>query len=248
MLSPKRVKYRKQHRGRMAGNSRGRTHVQFGDYGLKALERGWISNRQIEAARIAMTRYIKRGGKVWINIYPDKPTTQKPAETRMGSGKGNPEGWVAVVKPGRVMFELAGVPEALAREAMRLAGHKLPVKTKFVEREGAVIVPCRGQRSPRHERRRPGGAHPHRPPGDVRLRFRHATGELENTAGLSAAERDLARALTIARQRGVRGRTRAEPLMSAEDQDKPEVEEDAAGRGAPRRRPTERRCRGARCG
>ena len=136
MLSPKRVKHRKQHRGRMAGNSRGQTNVQFGDYGLKALERGWITNRQIEAARIAMTRYIKRGGKVWINVYPDKPTTQKPAETRMGSGKGNPEGWVAVVKPGRVMFELAGVPEPEAREAMRLAGHKLPVKTKFVMREG----------------------------------------------------------------------------------------------------------------
>ncbi|MDX6698355.1 MAG: large subunit ribosomal protein [Solirubrobacteraceae bacterium] len=136
MLSPKRVKHRKQHRGRMAGNSRGQTNVQFGDYGLKAIERGWITNRQIEAARIAMTRYIKRGGKVWINLYPDKPFTQKPAETRMGSGKGNPEGWVAVVKPGRVMFELAGVPEDLAREAMRLAGHKLPVKTKFVAREG----------------------------------------------------------------------------------------------------------------
>jgi large subunit ribosomal protein L16 len=137
MLSPKRVKHRKHHRGRMRGNARGGVRVQFGDYGLKALERGWISNRQIEAARIAMTRKIKRGGKVWINIYPDKPVTQKPAETRMGSGKGNPEGWVAVVKPGRVMFELAGVSEDLAREAMRLAGHKLPVKTKFVEREGS---------------------------------------------------------------------------------------------------------------
>jgi len=135
MLAPKRVKHRKHHRGRMRGNARGGVRVQFGDYGLKALERGWISNRQIEAARIAMTRKIKRGGKVWINIYPDKPVTQKPAETRMGSGKGNPEGWVAVVKPGRVMFELAGVSEDLAREAMRLAGHKLPVKTKFVERE-----------------------------------------------------------------------------------------------------------------
>ncbi len=137
MLSPKRVKHRKHHRGRMRGNARGGVRVQFGDYGLKALERGWITNRQIEAARIAMTRKIKRGGKVWINIYPDKPVTQKPAETRMGSGKGNPEGWVAVVKPGRVMFELAGVSESLAREAMRLAGHKLPVKTKFVEREGS---------------------------------------------------------------------------------------------------------------
>ncbi len=140
MLSPKRVKHRKQHRGRRAGNSAGVTTVAFGEYGLKALDRGWITNRQIEAARIAMTRKIKRGGKVWINIFPDKPTTAKPAETRMGSGKGSPEGWVAVVKPGRVMFELAGVPEPLAREALRLAGHKLPVKTKFVLREGATSV------------------------------------------------------------------------------------------------------------
>jgi large subunit ribosomal protein L16 len=135
MLMPKRVKHRKHHRGRMGGAARGGVRVQFGDYGLKAVEGGWITNRQIEAARIAMTRKIKRGGKVWINIFPDKPVTKKPAETRMGSGKGNPEGWVAVVRPGRVMFELAGVPEPLAREAMRLAGHKLPVKTKFVLRE-----------------------------------------------------------------------------------------------------------------
>src|SRR5919107_746261 len=138
MLQPKRVKWRKEHRGRRRGFAKGGTNVEFGDYGLKALDRGWVTNRQIEAARIAMTRKIKRGGKVWINIFPDKPVTQKPAETRMGSGKGSPEGWVAVVKPGRVMFELAGVPEPLAREAMRLAGHKLPVKTKFVLREGAV--------------------------------------------------------------------------------------------------------------
>jgi large subunit ribosomal protein L16 len=137
MLQPKRVKFRKHHRGRRRGHSRGQTHVQFGEYGLKSLEAAWLSNRQIEAARIAMTRKIKRGGKVWINVYPDKSVTAKPAETRMGSGKGNPEGWVAVVKPGRVMFELAGVPEPLAREAMRLAGHKLPVKTKFVMREDA---------------------------------------------------------------------------------------------------------------
>jgi len=137
MLQPKRVKYRKEHRGRRRGYSKGGTRVEFGEYGLKALERGWITNRQIEAARIAMTRKIKRGGKVWINIFPDKPYTKKPAETRMGSGKGSPEGWVAVVKPGRVMFELSGVPEDLAKEAMRLAGHKLPVRTKFVMREGA---------------------------------------------------------------------------------------------------------------
>ena len=136
MLMPRKVKHRKQHRGRMRGNARAGTHVEFGEFGLKATERGWVTNRQIEAARIALTRKIKRGGKVWINIFPDKPITQKPAETRMGSGKGAPEGWVAVVKPGRVMMELSGVPEDLAREAMRLAGHKLPVKSKFVAREG----------------------------------------------------------------------------------------------------------------
>ena len=135
MLSPKRVKFRKQHRGRRRGLSRGQTEIQFGEYGIKALEEGWLTNRQIEAARIAMTRKIKRGGKVWINVYPDKPYTKKPAETRMGSGKGNPEGWVAVVKPGRVMFELAGVPEETAREAIRLAMHKLPIKCRFVKRE-----------------------------------------------------------------------------------------------------------------
>src|SRR6059036_3852863 len=135
MLLPKRVKHRKQHRGRMRGQAKGGTEVHFGDFGLLALEPGWVTNRQIEAARVAMTRSIRRGGKVWINIFPDKPITKKPAETRMGSGKGNPEAWVAVVKSGRVMFELSGVPEPLAREAMRLAGHKLPVKTKFVLRE-----------------------------------------------------------------------------------------------------------------
>ncbi len=140
MLSPKRVKHRKQHRGRRRGLSRGQTEIQFGEYGIKALEEGWLTNRQIEAARIAMTRKIKRGGKVWINVFPDKPFTKKPAETRMGSGKGSPEGWVAVVKPGRVMFELSGVPEPLAREAMRLAGHKLPVKTKFILREDGSPV------------------------------------------------------------------------------------------------------------
>ena len=135
MLLPKRTKFRKQQRGRRRGLSKGQQRVHFGDYGLKALECGWVTNRQIEAARIAMTRKIKRGGKVWINVFPDKPVSQKPAETRMGSGKGSPEHWVAVVKPGRVMFELAGVPEPLAREAMRLAGTKLPIRTKFVKRE-----------------------------------------------------------------------------------------------------------------
>jgi len=135
MLMPKKTKFRKVHRGRRRGVSSGQTAVQYGDYGLKSLDAGWITNRQIEAARIAMTRKIKRGGKVWINVFPDKSFTKKPAETRMGSGKGSPEGWVAVIKPGRVMFELAGVPEPLAKEALRLAGQKLSVKTKVVKRE-----------------------------------------------------------------------------------------------------------------
>ena len=139
MLLPKKTKFRKYQRGRRAGLSKGQTNVQFGDYGLKALGAGWVTNREIEAARIAMTRKIKRGGKVWINVFPDKPVTQKPAETRMGSGKGAPEHWVAVVKPGRVMFELAGVPEPLAKEALRLAGQKLAVKTKFVKREADLF-------------------------------------------------------------------------------------------------------------
>src|SRR5947199_6052664 len=134
MLVPKRTKFRKVQRGRRRGMSKGQTAVQFGDFGLKALDNGWVTNREIEAARIAMTRKIKRGGKVWINVFPDKPVTQKPAETRMGSGKGNPEAWVAVVKPGRVLFELSGVPEPLAREAIRLAIHKLPMKARFVVR------------------------------------------------------------------------------------------------------------------
>ena len=135
MLMPKKVRHRKQHRGRLTGNTKGGSAVTFGQYGIQALEPGWITARQIEAARIAMTRHIKRGGKVWINVFPDKPVTQKPAETRMGSGKGNPESWVAVVKPGRILFELSGVPEDVAREAMRLAMHKLPIKTRFVLRQ-----------------------------------------------------------------------------------------------------------------
>ena len=135
MLLPKKVKYRRVHRGRRRGVSRAQTDIQFGEFGIKSLEAGWVTNRQIEAARIAMTRKIKRGGKVWINVFPDKSVTQKPAETRMGS----PEGWVAVIKPGRVMFELAGVPEPLAKEALRLAAQKLPVKSKFVKREADLF-------------------------------------------------------------------------------------------------------------
>ena len=140
MLMPRKTKHRKQFRGRRAGYAKGQLHVQYGDYGIKSLENGWVTNRQIEAARIAMTRKIRRGGKVWINVFPDKPVTQKPAETRMGSGKGAPEHWVAVVKPGRVMFELAGVDERLAKEALRLAGRKLPLKTRVVKREADLFA------------------------------------------------------------------------------------------------------------
>ena len=139
MLVPKKTKFRKVQRGRRRGFAKGQTSVQFGDFGLKSLDTGWVTNREIEAARIAMTRKIKRGGKVWINVFPDKPVTRKPAETRMGSGKGSPEHWVAVVKPGRVMFELAGVPEPLAKEALRLAGNKLSVRTRVVAREASLF-------------------------------------------------------------------------------------------------------------
>ena len=139
MLMPKRVKYRRVHRGRMTGKALRGNKVTYGEFGLQALEPAWITANQIEAARIAMTRYCKRFGKVWIKIFPDKPVTKKPAEVRMGCGKGSPEFWVAVVKPGRVMFELAGVPEATAREALRLAANKLPIKTKFVTKEETEV-------------------------------------------------------------------------------------------------------------
>lgn len=135
MLQPKRVKFRKQHRGHRRGLTKGGAMVQYGEYGLEALEAAWVTARQIEAARVAMTRYVRRGGKVWIRVFPDKPITAKPAETRMGSGKGSPEYWVSVVKPGRVLFEMSGIPEEVAREALRLAAHKLPIRTRFVKRE-----------------------------------------------------------------------------------------------------------------
>jgi large subunit ribosomal protein L16 len=137
MLMPKKVKYRKQQRGRMTGKAWRGSSISFGEYGLKAMECGWITSRQIEAARIAMTRFIKRGGKVWIRLFPDKPITKKPAETRMGKGKGAPEEWVAVIRPGKILFEMEGVAPDVAREAMRLAAHKLPIPTKFIEREPA---------------------------------------------------------------------------------------------------------------
>lgn len=139
MLSPRRTKFRKQQRGRMEGLATRGSTLNFGDFGLQAVEPAWITSRQIEASRRAMNRYLRRGGKIWIRIFPDKPVTMRPAETRMGSGKGSPEFWVAVVKPGRIMFEINGVPEATAREAMRLASHKLPIKTKFITREPGSV-------------------------------------------------------------------------------------------------------------
>ncbi len=138
MLSPRRTKFRKQHRGRMKGLAFRGNEINFGEFGLQALEPHWITSRQIESGRRAMTRYIRRGGKIWIRIFPDKPVTMRPAETRMGSGKGNPEYWVAVVKPGRIIYEISGVTEAIAREAMRLASHKFPMKTKFLMRDEEV--------------------------------------------------------------------------------------------------------------
>lgn len=138
MLMPKRVKHRKVHRGRMKGKASRGNKIAYGEYGLQALEPAWIKSNQIEAARRAMTRHVKRGGKIWIKVFPDKPVTKKPAETRMGKGKGSPEYWVSVVKPGRILFEMAGIPEDIAREAMRLAAHKLPIKCKFVSREDAI--------------------------------------------------------------------------------------------------------------
>jgi large subunit ribosomal protein L16 len=135
MLMPKRVKHRKQQRGRRTGAAKGGAYIAFGEYALKAMADGWVTARQIEAARIAMTRRVKRGGKIWIRLFPDKPVTKKPAEVRMGKGKGAPEEWVAVVKPGRILFELEGVPEEIARDAIRLAGHKLPIATRFVKRD-----------------------------------------------------------------------------------------------------------------
>jgi large subunit ribosomal protein L16 len=151
MLAPKRVKHRKVHRGSIAGKAKGNTELNFGEYGLKALDRCWLTSNQIEAARIAMTRHIKRGGKIWIRVFPDKSYTKKPAETRMGSGKGAPEGWVAVIKPGRMLFEMSGVAEPLAREAMRLAAHKLPIETKFIVKGQVEAAPVATEAAPAAE-------------------------------------------------------------------------------------------------
>ena len=196
MLLPKRVKYRRVHRGRMKGKATRGNTVTYGEFGLVATEPSWITSNQIEAARIAMTRHTKRGGKVWIKIFPDKPVTEKPAETRMGSGKGSPEYWVAVVKPGRVMFEIAGVSEEVAREALRLASHKLPVKCKIVKA---------------NEIRKLSGAELETKLMDLKkdlfnLRLQHATNQLDNPIRIAEVKKDIARVKTIIREQQLAGR------------------------------------------
>ena len=196
MLAPKRIRHRKVQRGSMKGKAKGYTQLHHGEYGIQALEAHWITNRQIEAARIAMTRYMKRGGKVWITIFPDKPITQKPAETRMGSGKGNPEAWVAVVKPGRIMFEIGGVDEATAKEALRLAIQKLPIKCKIVTIMKAVEIRELSSddltvklKEARAEL--------------FNLRFQMATSQLDNTARVKQVKKDIARIQTEMRAREI---------------------------------------------
>jgi large subunit ribosomal protein L16 len=191
MLMPRRVKHRKQHHPKRTGAAKGGTKLAFGDFGIQATEGSYVTNRQIESARIAMTRHIKRGGKVWINIYPDRPLTKKPAETRMGSGKGSPEWWVANVKPGRIMFELSGVPEDIAREAMRRAIHKLPMKCRFDELNN---VDLEGKLREAKEEL-------------FNLRFQAATGQLESHGRLRAVKKDIARIYTVVRERELGIRT-----------------------------------------
>ena len=192
MLMPKRVKHRKQFRGRMKGRAQRGNVLAYGEFGLQAMEPHWVTSQQIEAARIALTRYTKRGGQVWIKIFPDKPVTAKPAETRMGSGKGAPEYWVAVVKPGRVLFEIAGVSEDIAREALRLASHKLPLKTKLIKKDEPKTEATVDQLNEKVKELKS---------ELFGLRFQLATGQLQNTMRLSEVKRDIARCKTILRQK-----------------------------------------------
>jgi large subunit ribosomal protein L16 len=208
MLMPKKVKHRKQQRGRLNGQAKGGATVTFGDFGIQAMEPGWLTARQIEAARIAMTRHVKRGGKVWIRVFPDKPVTQKPAETRMGSGKGNPELWVAVVHPGRILFELAGVDEELARAAMERAIQKLPFKARFVVRPGTHGTPRWRSDGQRSDLALLDGDELATRLGDARrelfnLRFQLATGQLDNPARVGQVRHDVARILTVLRAREI---------------------------------------------
>jgi large subunit ribosomal protein L16 len=202
MLQPSKFKYRKKQRGRMRGSASRGNLLNFGEYGLSALEPGWITNRQIEAARVALTRYMKRGGKVWIRVFPDHPFTKKPAETRMGKGKGAPEGWVAIVKPGKVMFEVSGVSEATAREAMRLASHKLPIKCRFVERPIMKRNLAEMTIEELHELKE-------KLTKDYRVfRFNKMMGQLENALKIRETRRDIARINTMLREYelGIRSR------------------------------------------
>ena len=194
MLLPKRVKYRRVQRGRMKGKATRGNFLAYGDYGIVATEPAWITSNQIEAARVALNRYMKRGGQVWIKIFPDKPVTQKPAETRMGSGKGSPEYWVAVVKPGRVLFEVAGVPEEVAREALRLASHKLPCKTTVVNKMKAAEI--RNMSATELE-----GKLMELKKDLFMLRMQHATNHLDNPVKISAVRRDIARVKTVLREK-----------------------------------------------
>ncbi len=204
MMMPKKVKYRKQQRGRRRGKAWRGGELSFGEYGLKALEPAWITDRQIEAARVAITRFIKRGGKLWIRIFPDKPFTKKPAETRMGKGKGAPERWVAVVKPGRVMFEMAGVDLATATQAMKLASHKLPIPTKFVSRAGELVMARKVEKL--RDLGQPELAARERELAEqvFRLRFQLTTGQAEAVGRLRLARKDLARVKTLLREHELR--------------------------------------------
>ena len=205
MLLPKRVKYRRVHRGRLTGKAMRGNKVTYGEYGLVALEPSWITSNQIEAARIAMTRYTKRGGQVWIKIFPDKPITEKPAETRMGSGKGSPEYWVAVVKPGRVMFEIAGVSEEVAREALRLASHKLPIKTKIVKREDLEAQEVVNEMKATEVRAMTVEQLNEKLDSLKKdlffLRMQHATNQLDNPLKIAETKRDIARVKTVIREK-----------------------------------------------
>ena len=204
MLVPRRVKFRKQHHPRRTGAAKGGTKLAFGEFGIQAVEASYLTNRQIESARIAMTRHIKRGGKVWINVYPDRPLTKKPAETRMGSGKGSPEWWIANIKPGRVLFELSGVTEDVAREAMRLAIHKLPMKARFIKREAGELLMAKTATAAELR-----GLSRDELNTKVRelkeelftLRFQSATGQLESHGRLRAVRKDIARIYTVLQER-----------------------------------------------
>ncbi len=205
MMMPKKVKYRKQQRGRMTGKAWRGSSISFGEFGLKAMECGWITSRQIEAARIAMTRSIKRGGKVWIRLFPDKPITKKPAETRMGKGKGAPEEWVAVIRPGKILFEMEGVDRATALAAMRLAAHKLPIRTKFVGREDGGVTDMKAQKVRDLDEHEIKQQLKEMDEQMFRLQFQMSMGQMEGLKKVRQMKKDRARIFTILRERELAG-------------------------------------------